>query len=216
MMDGLTKDERALCAGYARAAGAIARSVAHGWNVVHLADDLRGIAFVALSKAGKTFDPARRNTRGKPTKFETYAWRKVTSAVMDAARREWRRISLEVVLDLAEDLADQGETRDADEAMDQIDAATADVMDAFALACAGVEMPRGAEAELMRAETRADLERALSALKPEHRRQFELRHRDGLRWSVIEEQLGVPERTLKDRDGRIGAALRAALRGRGG
>ena len=58
----------------------------------------------------------------------------------------------------------------------------------------------------------ARLELALSQLKPEHRRQFELRHRDGLRWAAIEEQLGVSERTLKDRDVRIRAALREAMR----
>jgi RNA polymerase sigma factor (sigma-70 family) len=203
-MRGLTEEQRDLALGYARKAAAIARAVAAGWNVIHWLDDLRSVAFLALSNAAQDYD-------ARKAKFSTYAWRRVTGACLNAAEKEHRRILRELVLDLAEEIRDDGQPADENEALDRIDAATAEVMDAFAVACAAVA---GAEVELLRERTRADLEQALGALRPEDRRLFELRHRDGSTWQAAAEALGISERTAKDRDHRIRAALRKALRGR--
>jgi RNA polymerase sigma factor (sigma-70 family) len=202
-MAALTVEQRELAAGYARKAAAISRAVAWGWNVIHWLDDLRGVAFVALSKAAQRYDAGK-------AKFPTYAWRRVTGACLNAAEKEHRRIQREPLLDVSEDIRDDGQPADENEAIDRIDDAAAGVMDAFAVACAAVA---GADVELLRERTRADLERALGALRPEDRRLFELRHRDGSTWRAAAEGLGISEGTAKDRDQRIRAALRKALRG---
>ena len=93
-MAGLTKEQQELAAGYVRKAAGIARAVAAGWDVVHLRDDLRGVAFFTLTRAARRYDPAL-------GKFPTYAWRRVTGAVVDASKKERLRMSREAVLDLA-------------------------------------------------------------------------------------------------------------------
>jgi RNA polymerase sigma factor (sigma-70 family) len=205
----LTDQQRDFAAGYARAAAGIARAVAAAWNMLHVLDDLRGVAYQALSQAAHTFDGAKAG-------FRTHAWCRVTGAVLDAARKERKWFSRHAPLDTAAEIDDPGAPVGVDQAIDRIDRATADVMDAFAVACRAAELREGADVLLTRREDRAALDRALADLRPEDRRLFELRHRDELTWGEVAAALEIGETTAKERDARIRAALRKAMRGRRG
>ena len=62
---------------------------------------------------------------------------------------------------------------------------------------AGVGAAPGPEAELLRAEAAAQLQRALAALRPEHRTAVVLRDLEGLSYAEVAAVLGIPEGTAK-------------------
>jgi RNA polymerase sigma factor (sigma-70 family) len=206
----LTSDEREQAAGFARTAGLIASRVAFASNMNRVRDDLRSEAFEALSRASATYDPEH------PSKcsFTTYAWRRVTGAVLDAVRKEATRVSLETSLDAAEEIAAGGDPATDAGIIAQIDAGTAVIMAAFAASCVARELHTNGEATLLERETRAEVERALAALPDIDRRLFELRHRDGARWEEVVPLVGMSERNARDRCKEIREKLRRILVGR--
>jgi DNA-directed RNA polymerase specialized sigma24 family protein len=153
----LTAKERERAAGFARTAGLIASSVAFSSNMSHVRDELRSAAFEALSRASATYDPLK-------GKFPTYAWRRVMGAVLDAVRKEAKRLSLEASLDAAEQIAEGGYSATDAEVIAQIDAGTAVIMAAFAASCVASELHANGEAKLLERETLAEVERALADL----------------------------------------------------
>jgi RNA polymerase sigma factor (sigma-70 family) len=204
----LTQIQRDRAVTFSRGAAAIARRIAVGSGMLHMLDDLRGVAFEALSRAALDYDP-------KKAAFSTYAWRRVTGAVLSAVRTAKKRMPLEVPLDVIETIGEGG-AADEDAILGRIDATLAELMEAFVLGCAGVEWATNGEAHLLRRERHAELAAAMAALAPEDRLLFELRHREGWTWQPIAERLGISVRTAKYHDARIRADLRATLCGRGG
>lgn len=205
----LTQTQRDRAATFSRGAAAIARRIALSSGMLHVLDDLRGVAFEALSRAALTFDP------NKKTAFSTYAWRRVTGAVLSAIRAAKKRRPLEIPLDVIETIGEAG-AADEDALVGRIDATLAELMEAFVLGCAGVEWATHGEAQMLRRERHAELAAAMAALTPEDRLLFELRHREGWMWQPLAERLGISVRTAKYHDARIRADLREALCGRGG
>ena len=206
----LTADERTRAATFAKTAGHIASSVAFASNMNRVRDDLRSEAFEALSRASATYDPSHPSQ----CSFTTYAWRRVTGAVLDAVRKEAKRVSLETSLDAAEEIAADGSSTPEAGVIAQIDAATAVIMAAFAASCVASELHANGEAKLLERETLAEVERALADLPALDRRLFELRHREGARWEEVVVQVGMSERKARDRCEEIRERLRRVLMGR--
>ncbi len=208
MSERLTGEQRKKAVGYTRMASAIARSAAFASGLGHIHDDLRCIAFGALSEATLSHDPAK-------SSFGRHVWQRMTWAVLDAVRSEATRLSLEASLDAAADIVSHGDAGTQAEAIAQIDAATAEIMAAFAASCVASELHLDGQAKLLERETLAEGERAVASLPPEDRCLFELRHRDGLRWVDVVRRLGVSERSARDRCAEIRERLRMVLTERG-
>jgi RNA polymerase sigma factor (sigma-70 family) len=204
----LSNEQRAMAAGFARTAAAISRRIATTKGMLYAVDELRGVAFEALSKATLTYDPSHPSN----TRFSTYAWRRVTGAVRDAVRKEAKRLSWEEALDAAEGIpGGGGPVADAEA---RLDAGTGAIMRAFAMSCACTDV-RDGEARFLKREAYAEVERAIAALPEDERLLFELRHRDQLPWEKVAERLGISEKTARSRDAEIREKLRKAIIGRG-
>lgn len=198
----LSAEQRENALGFMRRATAIARGIAAAWRLLHVEDEFRAVAFEALTRAALRHEPAR-------TSFTTYAWSRVTWAVLSAARKERKKIALEASFDVAEEILEHA-AEDGD-ALSRIDAATGDIMEAFALGCAAADLGGGGEARLLAHETHMAVEAALAALAPRERTLFELRYRDGLPWKEIIARLGISERTARDHVAAIRKRLRRIL-----
>lgn len=143
------------------------------------------------------------------------SWRRVTGAVINAVRKEAKRLSLEASLDAAEQIAEGGYSATDAGVIAQIDAGTAVIMAAFAASCVASELHANGEAKLLERETLAEVERALADLPAVDRRLFELGHREGMRWEEVVVQVGMSERTARDRCEAIRERLRHVLERRG-
>lgn len=71
------------------------------------------------------------------------------------------------------------------------------------------------EAAAERSDLARDLERAISALRPEYREAMLLRHQEGLSYEEISETMGLPLGTIKTHLHRARKELATALRARG-
>jgi RNA polymerase sigma factor (sigma-70 family) len=203
----LSAEQRENAAGFARTASTVARGIAAAWRLMHVDDEFRSIAFEALTRAAFNYKPG-------PATFSSYAWGRVAWAVLSAARKEKKKIALEASFDAAEEILERAAEEGG--ALSQIEAATGDFMEAFALGCAAADLGEdgGGEARLLARETYAKAEAALAALPPEKRALFELRYRDGLAWKEIVARLHISERTARDHATEIREKLRKLLGGR--
>jgi RNA polymerase sigma factor (sigma-70 family) len=205
----LTKEQRALAAGYAREAAGVARRLGGVYGMNHARDHLRSVAFMAVSHAAGDYDPAK-------GKFEPFAWICVTRAVLKAIRGEAHRLSFEVpfaAIDGVETPDPRAVT--GDQAALCIDMVTSRVMEAFALVCTTADLRDDGETRLLEHETRLEVQRAVDALGPANRALVQLRYYEGLPWSLVAERLDLPERTAKDHDRKIRERLGSLLRLRG-
>jgi RNA polymerase sigma factor (sigma-70 family) len=203
----LTSAQREQAAGFARKAALIASSIAFSTNMNHRRDELRSVAFEALSRASARYDPL--NAKG--ASFSTYAWRRITGAVLDAVRKEATRLSLEESLDAAEHIAENGDSATEAGVIAQIDAGTATIMAAFAASCVASELHANGEARLLEREAFAEAQRALADLPAVDRRLFELRNLDGMQWEEVVVLVGMKERAARDRCEKIRERLRRVL-----
>jgi len=204
----LTSEQRKTAAEFSGMAATIARRIAERKGMLHMLDDLRGVAFAALSRATTTYKPG-------PAKISTHIWCRVTGAVRDAVRKEAMHLSLKDALEVAAGIAIEHEPSTEAEEIAAVDAATGEIMLAFATSCGGAELRENAEGRLLQTEARANLRRALAELAPEDRLFFELRHVEGLPWAEVAARFGIKERAARDRNKKIRKALRKALRGPG-
>jgi len=167
---------------------AMARAQAKGLAEDELVSEaLHAIHGALRTHAGGTTlsDPIRRRVRG---------------ALLDAARREKRRRTREVLFDDIEEAQ-----RPAVEDDDTL--ARALGVEALVLG--------SPEESLLRREAHAALDREVEKLPRADLRLYELRHREGLTWNEISAETGIPGSTARLSDTRIRDRLTAALRAYG-
>ena len=171
----------------------IAQRLATARGMLHHADELQGVALVALARAIAAHDP-------KKGKLKPFAAQWIAGEVHAALDKEERHADLFGP-------ADPGDTHPSIRAEEL----TRGVVDTMFSLHVGDELRAGGEAGFVTRETWAALKREVDRLAPEDRRLVALRYWDGHTWSEVGAALGLAERTAREHDARIRTHLAEAL-----
>jgi RNA polymerase sigma factor (sigma-70 family) len=184
--------------GLVRWAIRIALVFAGVYRLGHLQDDLVSDALYALHGALRSYDA----TKGRLKPFLRI---RIVGELCDSVKDARQRAAWEVALeDLPEGLPDGSDGEPAA-------LAAAAGVEGFVLGCVAVDLRAGPEAHYLRQEVFAGLRSEIAKLPDEAQRQLDLRYWQHLTWVDLAAVMGIPDRTARDHDHKIRAALRAAL-----
>lgn len=175
----------------------INRKLAASRNQLHREHDLAGVALEALARALAAHEPSR----GKIKPFAA-AW--ISLELRRALKEGAKRAARERPLDDADDPAVEHPSMQAEELVHE-------TMDALLSLYAGQDLRSNGEAMLLERESHAALHRAIDGLAEDDRRLVELRGFQDLTTERAAEELGIGERTVRDRFARIREELKEAI-----
>jgi RNA polymerase sigma factor FliA len=217
--EGLSPERQKLAAsatGYAEAlAVTLSEDVGEEWL-----PDLRAAAWLGLCEAARTYDlgSAPGDARPRAT-FTTFAWSRITGAMIDMLRRERARLRPALALAIEKAAAAEAALRDygdrllrGDDAEGEMDGAAATT--GVALLCMGGHASNP-ERELAREEAKNKVRQAISHLSERDRTIVQLHHFENQTFQEIGARSGVHEDTVRERHRhamkRLGVLLRPVL-----
>jgi RNA polymerase sigma factor (sigma-70 family) len=184
---------------YLRWAASIARSLALACGAHHLVDDLVSRAVEAMVEASRTFDPLR------GFRFDGYARKHVAGKVMDLIAAEMEHLHFMRRLTRAASRRATSplgvEAIAESQALDELDALADELLDELELAARASDS----------AAARVLVNEIGLKLDADEQRLVEVYCIRGLSWEEVATELGIPERTARDRLAKLRARLRRAL-----
>jgi RNA polymerase sigma factor (sigma-70 family) len=172
----------------------IARRLAASKGMLRYEDELRGVAWSALSEALAGYDPSK-------GALAPYAAEWMAGAVRGAIEKEQTRAGHEAPL------ADERPTHP----ILLGEELAADVVHLLLSVYVGDELGSNGEAELLTREAFAALNREIARLDADHQRLVALRYWEERTWEAVAAALGIDDRTARKWDVRIRERLRDGL-----